>query len=543
MDPTGTTTEVATTASAPTSATASGIPLPVYAAASDVATGLDERLGVPGEFPFTRGLHESMYRTRPWTIRQLAGFGSATDTNARYRLLLDQGATGINGVFDYPSLRAFSSDDPRAVPDVGRGGVAVDVADDFDDLFAGIPLDRVSVSLVSSQPVGAVPHLAMYLTVAERRGIGWAALGGTSQNDFLMETAITIGPKALSPSSSFRLECDLVEFATMHLPRWNPASVTGYNYREAGADAPLEMAMCLAHGQAIARELIGRGHPPETFLHRISFFLCAHNDFFEEIAKFRAIRRMWATWVHDVLGVTDPRCQRFRFHTQTSGATAVARFAHVNIGRSALQGLAAVLGGTQSLHINGYDEALSIPTEHAALTALRTQFVLLHETGVAGTTDPLGGSWLVESLTDRIEESAGRILDEIDRQGGIVAATESGWVHQELSSHAFAYQRSLDDGSRLVVGVNTALEGADAQPDFFDLPTDTATRQADRIAAVIGRRDEAAAQRAIEAIETACRGGDNVMPVVLDAVGADVTLGEIGVAFRSAMGTWDYPLW
>ncbi|MCI0634799.1 MAG: methylmalonyl-CoA mutase family protein, partial [Actinobacteria bacterium] len=347
--------------------TASGLPLPVYAAACDVSPGLEERLGIPGGFPFTRGLHESMYRTKAWTIRQLAGFGSAADTNARYRLLLDQGATGINGVFDYPSLRAFSSDEPRAVPDVGRGGVAVDVVDDFDDLFAGIPLDGVSVSLVSSQPVGAVPHLAMYLTVARRRGIDWSALGGTSQNDFLMETAITIGPKTLSPVSSFRLECDLAEFATRELERWNPVSVTGYNYREAGAEAPLEMALSLAHGRAVAAELVRRGHQPEAFLPRLSFFLCAHNDFFEEVAKFRALRRMWACWVREELGVQDPRSQRFRFHTQTSGATAAARFAHVNIARSALQGLAAVLGGTQSLHINGYDEALSIPTEHAAL--------------------------------------------------------------------------------------------------------------------------------------------------------------------------------
>ncbi len=523
--------------------TASGIPLPVYASSSDVRAGLEDRLGTPGAFPFTRGLHSSMYRTRPWTIRQLAGFGSAVDTNVRYRLLLDQGATGINGVFDYPSLRAFSSDDPRAVPDVGRGGVAVDVVDDFDDLFTDIPLDATSVSLVSSQPVGAVPHLAMYLTVASRRGLSWDALAGTSQNDFLMETAITIGPKALSPASSFRLECDLAEFATRHLPLWNPVSVTGYNYREAGADAPLEMALCLAHGQAIVKELIGRGLEPSTFLPRISFFLCAHNDFFEEIAKFRSIRRTWARWVRSELGVDDPRCQRFRFHTQTSGATSVAKFAHVNIGRSMLQGLAAVLGGTQSLHINGYDEALSIPTEHAALTALRSQYVLLHETGVAATTDPLGGSWLVETLTDAIEQSAGRVLDEIAREGGIVAATTSGWVHRELSRRAFEYQRSLDDSTRLVVGINTALEGTDEQPDSFELPADTASRQAGRIAKVIGRRDDAAATLAIEAVAAACRDGANVMPAVIAAVGADVTLGEIGKAFRSVMGTWEYPLW
>ncbi len=523
--------------------TASGIPVPVSAGPATLAPGLDERLGEPGGFPFTRGLHESMYRARPWTIRQLAGFGSAVDTNQRYRLLLQQGATGINGVFDYPSLRAFGSDDERAIPDVGRGGVAVDVVDDFTDLFAGVPLADVSVSLVSSQPIGAVPHLAMYLRAAERRGLDRRQLGGTSQNDFLMETAITIAPLALEPRASFRLECDLVEFATLHLPRWNPLSVAGYNYREAGADAPLEMALTLAHARAVAHELIRRGHAPEQFLPRISFFLCAHNDFFEEIAKFRAIRRMWSRWVRDELGVADERCQKFRFHTQTSGATNVARFAHVNISRSAIQALAAVMGGTQSLHINGYDEALSIPGEHAALVALRTQYVLLHETGVASSADPLGGSWLVEHLTDEVEHAADNVLAQIAAHGGIVAATEDGWVHRELARHAFADQRALEDASRLVVGVNTQLEGPDEQPTPFPLPSDTVAVQRARIARVHGRRDGARADRALACLAEACRSGENVMEAALLAVDADATLGEFGDVFRSALGTWEFPLW
>ncbi len=535
----------ATTApeTAPERTTASGICVPVSAGPATVAPGIAERLGDPGSFPFTRGLHPAMYRARPWTIRQLAGFGSAADTNQRYRLLLRQGSTGINGVFDYPSLRAFGSDDERAASDVGRGGVAVDVVDDFEDLFAGIPLEEVSVSLVSSQPIGAVPHLAMYVRAAERRGVDRQQLSGTSQNDFLMETAITIGPFALPPRASFRLECDLVEFATMHLPRWNPLSVTGYNYREAGANAPLEMALVLAHGRAVALELIRRGHPAETFLPRISFFLCAHNDFFEEVAKFRAIRRMWSRWVRDELGVADERCQRFRFHTQTSGATNVARFAHLNIARSALQALAAVMGGTQSLHINGYDEALSIPTEHAALTALRTHYVLLHETGVANAADPLGGSWLVEHLTDEIEHDAKEALAQIEALGGIVAATENGWVHRELARHAFDYQRALEDGSRLVVGLNTQLDGPDEQPAPFPLPSDTTSVQRARIATVLGRRDGRRAERALARLADACRCGENVMEATLMAVEADVTLGEFGRAFRSALGTWDFPLW
>ncbi len=484
-----------------------------------------------------------MYRGRPWTIRQLAGFGDAADTNERYRLLLGQGATGVNGVFDYPSLRAFGSDDPRAISDVGRGGVAVDIADDFDLLFADIRLDEISVSLVSSQPIGALPHLAMYLRAAERRGFERASLAGTSQNDFLMETAVTIAPEALPPAASFRLECDLAEYAVGQLPRWNPVSVTGYNYREAGADARLEMALALAHGQAIVVELLGRGCAPEAVLPRISFFMCAHNDFFEEVAKFRALRRMWSRWVRDDLGVTDDRSQRFRFHTQTSGATNVARFAHVNIARSALQALGAVLGGTQSLHINGYDEALSIPTEHAALTALRTQYVLLHETGVARSADPLGGSWLVEHLTDQIEAAASSELATIQQLGGVVAATEAGWVHRELARRAFEQQRSIEDRSSLVVGINCQVEGVDEPPAAFALPVETAVRQQERIREVVRRRREADAVRAKRDLADACLTGVNLMAPTMDAVDADVTLGEIGAVYRGALGTWEPPLW
>jgi len=522
---------------------ASGIPVPPCAGPDDVGASVADRLGRPGEFPFTRGIHPEMYRVRPWTIRQLAGFGTAEDTNERYRLLLDQGSTAINGVFDYPSLRAFGSDDPRATPDVGRGGVAVDVRDDFETLFRDIAVDQVSVSLVSSQPIGAVPHLAMYLSMAEQRGLARSSLSGTSQNDFLMETAITIAPAALPPAGSFRLECDLIEFAVRELPRWNPVSITGYNYREAGADAPLELGLCIAHGQAIAVELLRRGLRAEDFLPRVSFFLCAHNDLFEEIGKFRAARRMWSTWVRDELGVADERSQRFRFHTQTSGATNVARYAHVNIARSSLQALGAVLGGTQSLHVNGYDEALSIPTEHAALTALRTQYVLLHETGVAASADPLGGSWLVESMTDAVEAAALAIVEEIDAAGGVVAATESGWVHRELSQRAFAYQRSIDSGERLVVGVNTQCEGEDVEPEPFALPLDAAGRQIQRIEAVRRRRIEAATTKALERLGDAARDGANVMSAAIDAVAADATLGEIGEVFRTSLGTWEFPLW
>ena len=516
--------------------------VPAVAGPDDVRAGIHERLGQPGSPPYTRGIYPRMYLDRQWTIRQLAGFGTAADTNQRYRLLLEQGATAINGVFDYPSLRAFGSDDPRAEPDVGRGGVAVDAVEDFMDLFAGISLDETSVSLVSSQPIGAVPHLAMFLRAADARGFAWGDLSGTSQNDFLMETAITISPAALPPAASFRLACDLAEFTTEHVPRWNPVSVSGYNYREAGATASLELALTIAHGQAVARELARRGVEPERFLPRLTFFLCAHNDLFEEVAKMRAARRMWSTWLADELAVTDAAARRFKFHTQTSGATNVARFAHVNIARSTIQALAAVLGGTQSLHVNGYDEAVSIPGEHAALTALRTQHVLYHETGVAGSVDPLAGSFLVEHLTDRIEEEASAIIGHIDALGGLVAATESGWVHAELATAAFEYQMAIESGERKVVGVNVLEEGPDEPAELFSLPTDSLERQRARIAEVMATRDDSRAMAALDALATACRQGANVVPFALKAVDAGVMLGEMGTTFRDTFGPWKFPL-
>lgn len=523
--------------------TASGIPVPVVATEADVRAGLGERLGEPGTFPFTRGIRAQMYRGRPWTIRQLAGFGTARDTNHRYRMLLEQGATGVNGVFDYPSLRAFDSDDPRAQSDVGRGGVAVDVQADFADLFAGIALDEVSVSLVSSQPIGAVGHFAMFLRTAQSQGVDPAALTGTSQNDFLMETAITIAPEALPPAASFRVACDLAEYTLEHVPRWNPISVSGYNYREAGADAILEGALTLTHGQAIARELSRRGLDPLVFLPRISFFLDSHSDFFEEIAKFRALRRMWACWVRDELGISDAASQRFRFHTQTAGVTNTARHAHVNIARSMTQALAAVLGGTQSLHVDGYDEAVSIPTEHAALTALYSQLVLLHETGVGRSADPLGGSYLVEFLTDEVEARVAAVIETIDAKGGLVAATEDGWVHQELARRAFDAQRAVEDGEQLVVGVNLHAD-EDATPiEQFVLPPNALAEQSRRLREVRARRDDGEWAEAIDGLEQSARDGGNIMPAVLRAVDADATVGEIGSVLRRVFGKWEFPLW
>jgi methylmalonyl-CoA mutase N-terminal domain/subunit len=386
----------------------------------------------------------------------------------------------------------------------------------------------------------------MFLAAAERRGFDRRALAGTSQNDFLMETAITIAPEALPPAASFRVACDVAEFCAREMPRWNPISITGYNYREAGADAPLEIALALAHGKAVATELIGRGLPPETVLRGISFFLDAHSDFFEEIAKFRAARRMWATFVRDELGVSDPASQKFRFHVQTAGVTATARLPHLNIARSAIQALSAVLGGTQSLHVDAYDEALSIPSEHAALIALHTQHVLLWETGVAASADPLGGSYLVEHLTDAMEERVTALVDEIAELGGIVAATESAWVHTELSKRAFAEQQALEDGRRLVIGINAGLEDgdeADVDVQPFEIPPGTLEAQQRRIDAVRARRDEPSVKAALEAVGAACADGDNVMSPVIAAVAAEATLGEVGTVLRDSLGSWRFPLW
>jgi methylmalonyl-CoA mutase N-terminal domain/subunit len=397
--------------------------------------------------------------------------------------------------------------------------------------------------LVSSQPIGAVTHLAMFLATAARRGIAREALAGTSQNDFLMETAITIAPAALPPRGSFQVECDLIEFAIRELPRWNPVSISGYNYREAGADAVLESALALAHAQAVAHEMIRRGHAPESFLSRISFFLNAHSDFFEEVAKFRAIRRAWAVWVRDVLGVQHEPSQRLRFHVQTSGVSNTARHAHVNIARSMTQALSAVLGGMQSLHVNGFDEAVSIPSEHAAMTALRSQYVLLHETGVARSADPLGGSYLVESLTDQMQERVARVVAEIDELGGVVAATESGWVHSELARLSFEAQKAIDDGDQLIVGVNTMTDGVDVPVEMFPLPPDALPRQLARLAEARRQRNESQAAAAVADVGAAAGAGVNVMPAVERAVAAGATLGEIGESLRQSFGRWDFPLW
>jgi methylmalonyl-CoA mutase N-terminal domain/subunit len=520
----------------------SGIPLqPLYT--QDDLAHFDGRkeLGFPGEPPYTRGIHPTMYRGRLWTMRQLAGFGSPEETNQRYKLLLSHGATGINSVFDYPTLRGFDSDHPDAEADVGRGGVAVDSLADLHLLFEGIPLDKTSVSLVTCQPVGTVPVFAMYLALAEQRGLPLELLQGTTQNDFLLETAVTIGLQTLPPQYSFKLSCDVIEYCVKHVPRWNPISIAGYNYREAGANAVQELGLCLAHGIACVEELLRRGLSVEEFAPRLSFFLNAHNDFFEEIAKYRAARRLWCRIMTERFQAQGPKAKKFRFHVQTAGSALTAQQPLNNIARAAYHGLAAVLGGAQSVHIDGYDEALCTPTEASALIALRTQQILQHETNVTSTVDPLGGSYFVESLTNEVEQRVENYLGKIEKQGGIVAAVASGWVHAEIADSAVAYQRAIETKEMLVVGVNCFKVEDEPPVEIFCSP-ETGPGQRSKLQELRNRRDGTAVQLALEDVRLACRRMENLMPAVIQAVKTYATEGEITDIFRQEWGVWDPPL-
>lgn len=520
----------------------SGIPLQPFYTREDLALFNDRQdLGFPGEPPFTRGIHPTMYRGRLWTMRQLAGFGPPEETNRRYKLLLAAGATGINSTFDYPTLRGFDSDHPEAKADVGRGGVAIDSLADMRLLFAEIPIEQISVSLVTCNPIASVPLFAMYLALAAERGISWEMLKGTTQNDFLMETAVTIGLDTLPPEYSFKLSCDLIEYCSKHVPRWNPISIAGYNYREAGANAIQELGFCLAHGIACVAELVRRGLAVAEAASRFSFFLNAHNDFFEEIAKYRAARRLWCKILTEKFQVRDPRAKKFRFHVQTAGSALTAQQPLNNIARAAYHGLAAVLGGAQSVHIDGYDEALCTPTEASALLALRTQQILQHETNVTATVDPLGGSYFVESLTNEMELRVLDYLGQIEKQGGIIAAVNRGWVHDQIANSASEYQRAVEAKELLVVGVN-CFTMADEPPVEIFCDPETGSGQRSKLQELRRRRNNPEVQTALDDLRQACRRMDNLMPAVLQAVKACATEEEITRIFRQEWGTWEPPL-
>jgi len=515
---------------------------PLYTPADVPELNYNKDLGFPGQEPYVRGVYPTMYRGRTWTLRQLAGFGTAEATNQRYKFLLKEGATGINGIFDYPTLRGYDSTDAEAHADVGRGGVAIDTLEDMRLLFDDLPIDKLSISLVTCQPICNIIIQSMFFANAKNRGVAFDKLTGTSQNDFLMETVITIAPEVLPPKASFKLSCDAIEYCTRHIPRWNPISFSGYNYRESGCTAIQEVAFVIANAVACSEELVRRGLDVDSFAPRLSFFLNAHNDFFEEIAKYRAARRIWFGIMKERFKAKDPRSLSFRFHVQTSGAALTAQQPLNNVARAAYHGLSAVLGGAQSVHIDGYDEALCIPTELSALTALRTNQILQLETRVTHSIDPLGGSYFVEALTDQLEKEILKLLNEIEQMGGLIKAVESGWIHSVISNAAYAYQQSVESGDTPIVGVNCYRSDGEELPcEIFEIP-ETLAIQAEKLSTIKKERSAAEVQRSLDDIARCCDDRKNLMEVMVDSVQALVTVGEIARVIRGSFGTWDPPL-
>jgi methylmalonyl-CoA mutase N-terminal domain/subunit len=490
-------------------------------------------LGFPGAFPFTRGIQPTMYRGRLWTMRQYAGFGTATESNRRYRYLLDQGVTGLSVAFDLPTQMGYDSDHPLASGEVGRVGVAIDSIEDMAELFDGIPLDRVSTSMTINAT--AIVLLALYVALARRRGLDPARLSGTIQNDILKEY-VARGTHIYPPRASLRIVTDIFAYCERHLPNWNAISISGYHIREAGATAVQELAFTMANAVAYVEAAVRAGLDVNRFGQRLSFFFSAHNDFCEEIAKFRAARRLWARLMRDRFGATEARAQQLRFHTQTAGSTLTAQQPDNNIVRVAIQALAAVLGGTQSLHCNGRDEALALPTEESARLALRTQQIIATETGVANTVDPVGGSYTIERLTNDLEAAAEAILVRIDASGGTLAAIEQGLVQREIQESAFRAQQAIDEGRVGVVGVNRFATGEPPAIELLRIDPEVERRQVDRVRAVRTSRDAAAWRAALDAVAEAARGSDNLVPPIIAAVEAHATVGAIADALRGVFG-------
>ena len=491
----------------------------------------------PGEPPFTRGIYPDMYRGRPWTIRQYAGFASAEESNARYRYLLERGQAGLSVAFDLPTQLGLDSDDPRAEGEVGRTGVAIDSLADMQLLLDGIPLDRVSTSMTINAPASLL--LLLYELVAEGQGVAPAELKGTVQNDILKEY-VARGNYIFPPRPSMRLTTDLFAYCADRVPGWNTISISGYHIREAGSTAVQELAFTLANGIAYCEAAVAAGLEPDVFGERLSFFFNAHNDFLQEVAKFRAARRLWSRIVADRFGVTNPRALALRFHAQTGGSTLTAQQPEVNVVRVAIQALSAVLGGCQSLHTNSFDEALALPSERAATIALRTQQVLAHETGVVSTADPLGGSYYLEALTGELEERALELIEQIDDRGGAVAAIEAGWVQGEIEAAAFRHQQEVESGERVIVGVNRYTDAGDQEVELQRIDPAAERRQLERTERVRAGRDAAAAAGALEAVRAAARDATvNLLPPMREALRTSCTIGEICDALRDEFGTYD----
>jgi len=508
---------------------------PLYAP-ERVEIDYDRDLGYPGAYPFTRGVYPSMYRGRLWTMRQFAGFGTAAETNERFRYLLAHGQTGLSTAFDMPTLMGYDSDHPRSLGEVGREGVAIDSLADAETLFGGIPLGEVSTSMTINGPAAML--LAFYVSVAEQQGVPRAELRGTIQTDILKEY-IAQKEWIFPPEPSMRLVTDMVEFCARELPRWHPISISGYHIREAGSNAVQELAFTLANGFAYVDAAIARGLEVDDFAPRLSFFFNAHLDFFEEIAKYRAARRIWARELRERYGAKNPRSWLMRFHTQTAGVSLTAQQPEVNIVRTALEALAAVLGGTQSLHTNSFDEALALPTENAVRLALRTQQVIAHETGVVNTIDPLGGSYYLEDLTNRLEAEAYDYFGRIEKLGGVIPAIKENFFQREIADASFRYQAEVEAKQRIVVGVNRYELEDEAELELLRIDPALEQQQIERLQALRGRRDSGAVEASLARLkEAAAREDGNLMPLLIEASLAYATLGEMCDALRETWGTW-----
>jgi methylmalonyl-CoA mutase N-terminal domain/subunit len=497
--------------------------------------GENDPIGLPGQYPFTRGVYPSMYRGRLWTMRQFAGFGSAAETNERFRYLLEHGQTGLSTAFDMPSLMGHDSDHPRSEGEVGREGVAVDTVRDMETLFGGIPLDEVTVSMTINAPAAIM--LAFYVVAAERQGIGPERLGGTIQTDILKEY-IAQKEWCFPVDPAMRLVGDMIEWCSTEMPRWHPISISGYHIREAGSTAAQELAFTLKDGLTYVEQAVARGLDVDDFAPRLSFFFNAQIDFFEEIAKYRAARRIWARELRHTFGARQPESWRMRFHTQTAGVSLTAQQPLNNIVRTAIEALAGVLGGTQSLHTNSYDEALALPTEDAVRIALRTQQIIAHETGVANTIDPLGGAYFVEALTGRMEEQAYAYFAKIDELGGMVEAVKRGYPQREIADAAFTLQQEIDAGERTVVGVNRYTEGDEQATETLRIDPALERQQIDRVQAVRADRDTAAVERCLNEIKQAAATDTNLMPLLIDAARLHVSEGEIVLALQDVWGDY-----
>ena len=511
----------------------------LYTAGHRSGSGYLRDEGYPGQFPYTRGIHATQYRVRPWTIRQFSGFGSAADSNTRFKFLLEQGQDGLSVAFDVPTLMGFDSDHPSSEGEVGVCGVAVDTLEDMETLFSGIPLDRISTSMTINAPAAVL--LAMYLAVAEKRGIPWTALRGTLQNDILKEY-IAQKEWICPPASALKFVTDTVVFCTERVPQWNPVSISGYHIREAGATAAQELAFTLADGFAYVDACVATGLEVDQFASRLSFFFNAHIDFFEEIAKFRAARRIWARHMRGRYGARSERSWALRFHTQTAGCSLTAQQPENNIVRTAVEALSAVLGGTQSLHTNALDEAYALPSEKAARIAVRTQQIIASETGVTDTVDPLGGSYYLKSLTDRLEEEAEAYFKKIDDFGGMVAAIEAGFPQREIMAAASRYQAEIENRERIVTGVNDFVSPEDSDIDTLRIDPRIEMEQRSRLDSARRRRNDRKAGEALDALGIALRSGANIMPPMLTAVKACATIGEIVAVLQEVHGLYEEPV-